>query len=232
MRRRATAAVLGIAILVIPILVTGCANTISSAESAMPTRTMIPRPLAERELSGLLLTPEQAAAAMGVPAMIVTESQSSMSDHSAIMAPPECLAVDGAAEAAVYADSGYRAHRDQSLNDGEGWKHYLKQSVVLFPYLEKAAEFFESSVAQWPQCHRYTHTQSGTEWTAGEITAVDGVLSTVATQQDAAAPGWGCGRALVQRNNVIIDVNTCSADPGDSALRVAAQIAATVDAQW
>ena len=51
-------------------------------------------------------------------------------------------------------------------------------------------------------------------------------------QQDAAAPGWGCGRALVHRNNVIVDVNTCSAAPGDSALRIADQIAAKVDAQW
>ncbi|PRC45576.1 sensor domain-containing protein, partial [Mycobacterium sp. ITM-2017-0098] len=57
-------------------------------------------------------------------------------------------------------------------------------------------------------------------------------LNTVATQQDAAAPGWGCGRALVQRNNVIVDVNTCSAKPGDSALKIAEQIAANVDAHW
>lgn len=228
--RRKTVAILGVCI-----LVTGCADTISSAdaaESARPTRTMIPRPLVERELSDLLLSPERAAAEMGVAAMTVTESQTTMSDHSAIMAPPECLAIDGAAELAVYANSGYRAERDQSLNDGEGWKHYLKQSVVLFPYLEKAREFFDASVQQWPSCHSYTHTQSGSQWTVGEITVDDAMLSTVAMQQDAAAPGWGCGRALAHRNNVIVDVNTCSADPGDSAARIARQITANVDAQW
>jgi len=193
---------------------------------------MIPRPLVERELGVLLLSPEQSAATMGVPAMTVIEAQTAMSDNSAIMAPPECLAIDGAAELQVYANSGYRAERDQSLNDGEGWKHYLKQSVVLFPYLEKAAEFFDASVEQWPACHQYTHTQSESQWTVGEIVNANRTLSTVATQQDAAAPGWGCGRALVQHNNVIVDVNTCSAKPGDSALKIAEQIAANVDAQW
>ncbi len=223
---RRAAAIAGICI-----LVTGCAST-SSAESAKPTRTMIPRPLVERELGDVLLSPDEAAAAMGVPAMTVTEAQTAMSDNSAIMAPPECLAVDGAAEMAVYANSGYRAERDQSLNDGDGWKHYLKQSVVLFPYLEKAAEFFEASVEQWPACRQYTHTQSGSQWTVGAIVDENSRLSTIATQQDAAAPGWACGRALVHRNNVIVDVNTCSAAPGDSALRIADQIAAKIDAQW
>ncbi len=214
------------------ILVAGCGNTISNAESPGPTRTMIPRPLMERELAGLLLTPEQVAAAMGSPPMAVTESQSAMSDNSAIMAPPECLAIDGAAEAQVYATSDFRAERDQSLNDGDAFKHYSKQAVVLFPYMEKAVEFFDASAEQWPACHEYTHTQSGTRWSVGEIRNADHVLNTVAMQQDAAAPGWGCGRALAQRNNVIIDVNTCSADPADTARKIAAQIADNVAAAW
>ena len=50
--------------------------------------------------------------------------------------------------------------------------------------------------------------------------------------QEAKAPGWGCGRALALRNNVVVDVNTCSADPADSAVRVAAQIGENVLAQW
>ncbi len=224
--RRAHAAVIGICV-----LVTGCGATVSNAESPAP-RTMIPRPLTERELPKLLLTPEQVAQAMASPPMTVTESQSAMSDNSAIMAPPECLALDGAAEAAVYSASGFIAERDQSLNDGDAFKHYSKQAVVLFPYLEKATEFFDASVQQWPACHQYTHTQSGTEWTVGEIRAADHVLSTVSTLNEAAAPGWGCGRALAQANNVIVDVNTCSTDPADTAVKIAQQIAANVAATW
>lgn len=213
------------------LLVAGCSTT-SNAQSNAPTHTMIPRPLVARELTGLLLSPEEAAATMGAPAMTITETQTTMSDNSAIMEPRECLAIDGAAEAPVYADSGFVAEYDQSLNTGDKFTHYLKQAVVLYPYIEKAAAFFDAAAHQWPACHQYSHTQSGSQWTVGEIKNADATLSTVATQQEAAAPGWACGHALALRNNVIIDVNTCSAAPGDSAARIANQIGDKVLATW
>jgi hypothetical protein len=37
---------------------------------------------------------------------------------------------------------------------------------------------------------------------------------------------------LTVRNNVIIDINTCTADPADSALKVADRIAANVAERW
>lgn len=213
------------------LLVAGCSST-SNAQSTTPTRTMIPRPLVERELNGLLLTPEEAAATMGAPAMTVTETQTAMSDNSAIMEPRECLAIDGAAEAPVYAGSGFLAERDESLNTGDSFTHYVKQAVVLFPYIEKAAAFFEASAQQWPACREYSHTQSGSQWSVGEITNADDTLSIVATQQEAAAPGWGCGHALALRNNIVIDVNTCSAAPADSAVRIADKIGDKVLETW
>jgi hypothetical protein len=42
----------------------------------------------------LLLSPEQVNAAMGAAGMTVTNTQTSMSDNSATMAPQECLAID------------------------------------------------------------------------------------------------------------------------------------------
>ena len=199
----------------------------SNAASPVPQPTLKPRPVVERELDGLLLSPEEASAVMGAP-MFVTESKTEMSDNSAIMAPQECLAIDGAAEAPVYADSKVRATRDQSFNNGDTFTHYLKQAVVLFGYQKPAADFFEASVQQWPACHEYTHTQSGSQWTVGDIINSDNTLHTVATYPEAAAPGWACGRALSLRNNVIIDINTCSAAPGDSAVRIAEAIGSKV----
>jgi hypothetical protein len=186
----------------------------------------------ERELASLLLTPEEVNAAMGTTGMAATGSQSAMSDDSATMAPLECLAIDGAAEAPVYANSGFWAERDESLNNGDRFTHYLKQAVVLFPTSDMAGAFFEASVAQWPACREYTHTQSGSQWYVGEISNANATLSVVATQKDAAAPGWGCGRGLALRNNIIVDVNTCSADPADSAPRIAGLIADDVDSRW
>jgi len=217
---------------VICVLIAGCGSTIGNAESTTPTRSMIPRPLVERELARLLLSPEQVNVAVGATAMSVTNDETSMSDNSGIMAPRECLAIDGAAEAAVYADSGYWAEHDQSLNDGDNFTHYLKQAVVLFPTVEKAVAFFDASAQQWPACRQYTHTQSESQWSVGQISNANDTLSTVATQQNAAAPGWGCGRALAHKNNIIIDINTCSANPADSAVKIADQIADNVAARW
>ena len=227
--RQPTAA---LAVAIICVLIPGCGSTIGNAESPTTTRSMIPRPLVERELAGLLLSPEQVNVAMGAAGMTVTNSQTAMSDNSATMAPQECLAIDGAAEAPVYANSGYRAERDQSLNDGDNFTHYLKQAVVSFPTAEKAGAFFDASAQQWPACRQYTHTQSESQWSVGQISNANRTLSTTATQHNASAPGWGCGRALALRNNVIIDINTCSANPADSAMKIAEQIAANVAARW
>jgi hypothetical protein len=227
--RQPTAA---LAVAVICVLIAGCGSSKGNAESTTTTRSMIPRPLVERELVGLLLSPEQVNVAMGTAGMTVTNNQTSMSDNSATMAPQECLAIDGAAEAPVYADSGYWAERDQSLNNGDNFTHYLKQAVVLFPTVEKAGVFFDASAQQWPVCRQYTHTQSESQWSVGQISNANVTLSTTATQQNASAPGWGCGRALALRNNVMIDINTCSANPADSALKIADQIAANVKARW
>ena len=227
--RQPTAA-LGVA--VICILIAGCGSTKGHPGSTTTTRPMIPRPLVERELAGLLLSPEQVNAAMGATAMTVTNTQTSMSDNSTAMAPRECLAIDGAGEAPVYANSGFWAEHDQSLNDGDNFTHYLKQAVVLFPTVEKAVAFFDASAQQWPACRQYTHTQSESQWSVGQISSANATLSIVATQQNAAAPGWGCGRALAHRNNIIIDINTCSANPADSAVKIADQIAANVAARW
>ena len=226
--RQPTAA---LAVAVICVLIAGCASTKGNAESTT-SQSMIPRPLVERELAGLLLSPEQVNVAMGAAGMTVTTNQTSMSDNSATMAPQECLAIDGAAEAPVYANSGYWSERDQSLNDGDNFAHYLKQAVVLFPTVEKASVFFDASAQQWPACRQYIHTQSKSEWAVGQISNANGTLSITATQQNARAPGWGCGRALALRNNVIIDINTCSANPADSASKIADQIAANVAARW
>ncbi|KUI20762.1 hypothetical protein AU193_06380 [Mycobacterium sp. GA-1285] len=214
------------------LLVAGCASSVGNADTPTPTRTLIPRPLVERELDELLLNPGELNAAMGSQTLAVTSAQSAMSDNSATMQPRECLGIDGAAEAPVYAESGFQAERDQSLNDGDKFAHYVKQAVVLYPLVKKARAFFDASAQQWPACHEYTHLQSGTKWTVGPISNTDDVLSTVATLQEAAAPGWACGHAVAVENNVIIDVNTCSPNPGDSAVRIAKQIAEKVAARW
>lgn len=213
------------------ILCAGCgsgSNQASGKSSTKTTASLIPRPVVEREIDALLLSPEQITPVMGAKGMAVTRKHDAMSDDSATMRPKECLAIDGSAQAQVYAGSGFTAVRDQALNDGDNFTHYAEQAVVLFPTAKLAGVFMIASALRWPACHGYTHIQSGTEWTPGPISDTDGALSVIATQQNARAGGWACGRALAIKNNVIIDVNTCSANPANSAVDIANQIAAKV----
>src|SRR5271167_4246071 len=228
--RQLTAA---LAVAGICILTAGCSsgsNQGTKTSTTTTTTTTTAPPVAETALDGLLLSPEQVNTAMGATEMAVTKTHTSMSDDSATMAPKECLAIDGSAQAQVYADSGYTALRDQTLQEGDNFTHYVEQAVVFFPSAKQAGAFFNVSAQQWPACHQYTHTQTNSEWTVGPVSNTNGTLSTTATQQNANAPGWACGRALAIENNVVIDINTCSANPTDTAINIANQIAAKVPA--
>jgi hypothetical protein len=224
-----------VAITALCISTAGCHSEPSQGNKASTTThtttTKVPPPVAEGALKEFLLPPEQINAVMGTSDMKVTNSRTALSDDSATMTPKECLAIDGAAQAQVYADSDFVAVRDQTLNrqDGDNLTHFAEQALVLFRAAKKAAEFFAASAQQWQACHDYTHIQSKTHWTVGAISNANGVLSTVSTLQDPPSTGWkACGRALTVKNNVLIDVNTCSVDPKSSAVDIANQIAAKV----
>ncbi len=199
----------------------------TTPDTPATTTTTVP-PVAEDALKGLLLSPEQVNSVMGATEMGVTERRTELSDDSATMEPRECLDIDGAGQAAVYANTGYTAVRGQTLQESDEFEHYVDQVVVLFPSAKRAAAFVDIAAELWPSCHDYTHTQSGSQWAAGPISKANGVLSTTATQRNAGNSAWACGRALAARNNVVIDVNTCSADPKDTAVDIANQIAAKV----
>jgi hypothetical protein len=210
----------------------GCGSSNHAGKTSTTTTTppFIAPPVQERALDGLLLNPDQINAAMGAKDMTVTKTHDSMSDDSATMEPKECLAIDGSAQAQVYAGSGFTAERDLSLQDGDNFTHYVDQAVVLFPTAKLAAAFVANSAKQWPACHHYTHIQTRSQWDAGPISDSKGVLTTITTEREAKAPGWACGRALLAKNNVVVDVNTCSPNPADTAMNIANQIAAKVAA--
>src|SRR5262249_53563188 len=199
--------------------------------STTTTSTKPPPPVMEGSLREFLLTPEQINAVMGTTDMRITNSRDAMSDDSATMTPRECLAIDGAAQAQVYANSGFMAVRDQTLNreEGNNLTHFAEQAVVLFHTGKQAGEFFNASAQQWLACHDYTPVQSKTQWTVGEIPNANGIVSPTADLQDPPSSGWkACGRALALKNNVIVDVNTCANDPKNSAVDIVNQIVSKV----
>jgi hypothetical protein len=139
MRRLLVAlAVAGICTLTAACSTGGNQSTKTSTTTSTTTTTTSP-PVGESALDGLLLNHEEVNNVMGATEMTVTKTHTSMSDDSATMEPKECLAIDGSAQAQVYAGSGYSAERDPTLQEGDNFTHYVNQAVVLFPSPKEAA---------------------------------------------------------------------------------------------
>jgi serine/threonine kinase PknH len=184
-------------------------------------------PVAADALDGVLLSPAEIAIVMNADGITVTETSTEMTDDSANIPDKDCLFIHAPAEAPVYNGSGWGAVRSRYLNDVD-WAHQIWQAVVSFPSANDAARFFSASVQRWPACSdRQYHYISGqgqpdAVWTVGPIVKISDTLS--ATRGGEAA----CQRALTVSNNIAIDVATCPNNPGNTAVKIADQIAAKV----
>jgi serine/threonine kinase PknH len=204
--RQLTAAVAGICI-----LAAGCSSC-----SNHTTSTTAP-PVAEAALEGLLLSPADINTAMGAIGMTASQTNNRMEDHSAAVSDKDCLFVAAAAEAPVYAGSGWTAVCGQYLTEpGAGVDHLVAQVVVSFPSANDAGAFFTASAQHWPACsnRRFTRTAAGQPsvvLTVGPVTNTNGTLSVTQTE-GFSANSWTCQQALTVANNVAIDVRHAAVD--------------------
>ena len=218
----------------------GCSATVDGrAVAADKSRPLIQTPVAISALDALLLDPSQINAALNAKSMKVWFSGKVMWDWSTSVSDQTCLAIDGPAQDKVYANTGWTAIRgqrlDDSVDDSKRRKHFAIQAVVAFPSARDAAAFYDSSPQTWSACsnRRFSDLTPGkpdTVWTASGTIDDNGMLTT--TQVQEGGDGWACQRALTVRNNVAIDIVTCSyTQSGAVAAGVAQQIAAKVAQQ-
>lgn len=210
------------------LVVSGCSAT--TAGTAMPAP---PTPLTSAEaLPGLLLSAPAVGVAMSGDDMVVTRDVTKAWNDSARFGDVNCLAVAGAAQQDVYADTGWTAMHGQVLRNpptAPVWSHYAVQAVVLFPTAEAAAQFYEASRQSWAECsHReLTYPQPiGPEqvWSVGQTSTDHDVLALSRVEQS--PEQWACQRALTVHGNVAVDIEACSVDgPTSAAATIARQIA-------
>jgi PknH-like extracellular domain len=221
-------------------LTVGCTSVVNGkAVPADKSGPVTEPPLSISALDGLLLDVGQINAALGAASMKVWFEARTMWDWSSSINDKNCLAVDGPAQAKVYADTGWSGIRGQRIDDSvDGSKnrsHYTIQAVISFPSAHDASAFYDSSGPSWSACsnRRFSDVNPGkpdTVWTVAGITKDSGMLSTSQVQEG--GDGWACQRALTARNNIAIDIVTCSFDPvGGAAIDIATQIAAKVTKQ-
>jgi serine/threonine-protein kinase len=200
-------------------------------------------PVAAAALEGLLLSPDQINTAMGATGMTVAGTATGMVDYSASVADKACLPMVSPVQSPVYAGSGWSAVRGQGLRDpGDNPTHVVVQDVVLFSSAHDAGAFFTASAQSWPAC---ANRQYGWAMEAGKpnvVYTVGPVSNTNRTLSATATLGGGdsswtwywssCQRALTVANNVVIDVEACSANRSDSqsdaGVNIAHQSAAKV----
>lgn len=217
------------ALLCLPGLMSGCASTV--AGSATPVADA---PAASAEtLPSLLLHAGEVGAALSGADMVVTRDVTAPWDDSQHFAEGVgCLAVGGAAQRGVYADSGWTAMHGQVLREtptAPSWKHFATQAVVLFPSAQAAQSFFAKSRDSWNSCANRDLTyapQPAAEqrWAIGPVRMDAGVLA-VSRQQDA-PQRWSCQRALTVHGHVAVDVEACALDgPTTAAATIARAIA-------
>lgn len=230
----------GLALAGVCTFVAGCSTTVDGrAVAADKSGPLTQTPVAVSALDALLLDASQINAALNATSMKVWFSGKAMWDWSASVSDTNCLAIDGPAQDKVYANTGWTAicgqRLDDSVDDSKRRKHYAIQAVVVFPSARDASAFYDSSTQTWPGCsnRRFSDLNPGkpdTVWTVSGITNDNGMLTTSQVQEG--GEGWTCQRALTVRNNVAIDIVTCSyGQSGAVAVGVAQQIAAKVAKQ-
>ena len=177
-------------------------------------------------LDGLLLSVDQINTAMGTTGMSSVGTMTAMPDNSFLVSDQACLPLSSAAQAKVYAGSGYSAVRVQVVAKLQ--QNVVDQAVVLFPSPHDAGSFFTASVQSWQACsdRQFTIAANGNSQvhTVGPVSNTNGTLSATVTPAD--SPGV-CERALTVADNVAMDITACLGPQG-AAASIAHQIAAKV----
>ena len=213
--------------------ISGCTATTTGA--ALPAAP-IPPTTAE-SLPALLLSAPEVAAALDGDELTITSDVSRMWNDSHMMTDggrvdaAGCLAIVGAAQQGVYAESGWTGMHGQVLREpptAPKWSHYTVQAVVLFPNAAAAVDFFTKSQSSWSGCsdRELTYPQAPAPeqlWSVGPSRTSLGVLTVSRTQRG--PQRWFCQRALTVRASVAVDVEACSLDaPTSAAAAIAAMI--------
>jgi len=210
----------------------GCATTTSgtAAPAAAPPMTTA------ETLPALLLSAADVGSALSGSDVVVTSDVTKPWNDSAHFTAESgtagCLAVAGAAQQGVYADSGWTALHGQVLREpptAQAWSHYAVQAVVLFPSPQAAADFYARSKDSWAGCSNrelaYAQQLAPDQlWSIGPITADSGVLAVSRVQRG--PQQWSCQRAMTVHGTVAVDVEACSLDgPTVAAASIAQTIA-------
>jgi hypothetical protein len=232
--RPATRTLVG-AVIAASVLLTGCLSTVAgtAVRAHNAARPDVP-PLDESKLDDVLLSIGEINGIMGSTTMKVTSTLEEMTDHSAKVSDPDCLGAIYGAEEPVYADSGWKAVRDQVAREPtDDNEHWVEQTAVLYPSQDEANAFFADSKDIWENCAGNSlsvfDSDSTYLWEVDAVTAEDTLITQMTTQED--AEGWACQHALSVVSNITVEAWACGYSLSDEAKVIAVDMVAKAAAR-
>jgi PknH-like extracellular domain len=207
---------------------TGCVSTVSGSavRNASTVPSNVPQ-LDESALEKVMLPIDEVNDIMGTTDLEVTSDIDDMTDSSDKVSDPDCLGAMFGAEEAVYKGSGWTAVRDIVAREpDEDNDHWIEQTAVIYPQAANANKFFEKSRSIWEKCADSSLAvdteDTSSLWEFEKVTAGGGLITQVATQQD--ADGWGCQHALAAASNLTAETWVCAYNLADEAATMAIDI--------
>jgi hypothetical protein len=218
----------GVAVAVAALL-TGCMSTVSG--TAVRDNGTVPADvpaLEESALKKVLLSIDEVNDIMGTTELEVTSEMDEMTDSADKVSDEDCLGAMFGSEEDVYKGSGWTAVRDVVAREpDEDNDHWIEQTAVLYPKANAASRFFEKSKSMWENCAESSLAvdteDTSSLWEFDDVTASDGLITQMATQED--ADGWGCQHALAAVSNMTAETWACGYTISDEAATMAVDIA-------
>jgi PknH-like extracellular domain len=211
------------------VMLAGC----SSGGAA--TRPSPPKPVSTTTLDGLLLSPGDISAVMGITAITPDHAFSLLPDHSNLLPNINCLGIWKIGEKVIYGPSGFLGVRGQMLRepDSAAWDSLVVQGVALYASTDAAQNFYAQSSDRWSKCSNHVvnltvNNLPRTTWTFGNLTRTDTELTMPLAWSGNG--GRSCQRVLAVDNNAIIDVEACGQVITDQASSIVDKIRSRVDA--
>jgi PknH-like protein len=207
---------------------TGCVSTVSgtAVRNASTVPSNVPK-LDDSALDRVLLPIDEINDILGTADLEFTSDMDEMTDSSDKVSDPDCLGAMFGAEEAVYKGSGWTAVRDIVAREPEDDNdHWIEQTAVIYPEAGNADRFFEKSRSIWEKCAGSSLAvdteDTSSLWEFEEVAVGDGLITQIATQED--ADGWGCQHALAAASNMTAETWVCAYNLGDEAATMAIDI--------
>jgi hypothetical protein len=213
----------------------GCVQTTPGSPVRAPRKAPAPNTptLSDSNLDQILLSADDVGSIVGGTGLQVNNSADDLSDSSDIVDRVECLGVMFAAEKKVYEGSKWKAVRDQVVREpGNDKKHWVEQTVVLFPSWEKAADFLQKSQNDWENCANSSVTtqssdNSSYDWKLGHVSRPSDTELTIAMSQQN-SDNWNCQHALTAVSNVIVEGVACGRGVSSEGEKIVSRIVQNV----